>query len=63
MDKDPHLMAVNKFGVPGKLVTKGGRTYVLVTNLHGFDHSFFTRGDEERQHRAKLEASGELGTR
>ena len=63
MDKDPHLMPVHKFGVPGKLVTKGGRTYALVTTLFGFDHSFCTRGEEERQHRARLEASGELGTR
>ena len=63
MDRDPHLMPVTKFGVPGKLVTKGGRTYALVTNLSGHSHSFCTRGEEERQHRARLEESGELGTR
>ena len=63
MDKDPHLMSVTKFGVPGKVVTKGGRTYALVTNLFGHSHSFCTRGEEERQHRARLEESGELGAR
>ena len=63
MDRDPHLMPVTKFGVPGKVVTKGGRTYALVTNLSGYSHSFCTRGEEERRHRARLEESGELGTR